>query len=57
MRWFRNIRSGQPFDPGQISLDYSLQLAQGIENFFEVNRARRVCARSKPNTAKPSAFG
>jgi hypothetical protein len=42
MRWFRNIRSGQPFDPGQISLDYSLQLAQRIENFFEVNRVRRV---------------
>jgi hypothetical protein len=42
MRWFRNIRSGQPFDQGQISLDYSLQLAQGIENFFEINRVRRV---------------
>jgi hypothetical protein len=42
MRWFRNIRSGQAFDQGQISLDYSLQLAQGIENFFEVNRVRRV---------------
>jgi hypothetical protein len=26
MRWFRNIRSGQPFDPGQISLGVSIFL-------------------------------
>lgn len=31
--WFRNIPSGQPFDAGGISLDYSLQLSVGINNF------------------------
>jgi hypothetical protein len=33
MRWFRNIRSGQAFSPGARSLDYSLQLAVGLQNF------------------------
>ncbi len=31
--WFRNVPSGQPFDPGSVSTDYSLQLAVGIRNF------------------------
>ncbi len=35
MRWFRNIRSGRPFDAGQESLDYSLQLSTGIQRFFD----------------------
>jgi hypothetical protein len=33
LKWFRNIKSGQPFETGARSLDYSLQLALGIENF------------------------
>jgi hypothetical protein len=32
MRWFKNIKR-QPFDAGQQSLDYSLQLHDGIANF------------------------
>jgi hypothetical protein len=32
MRWFRNIQR-QPFDAGNQSLDYSLQLHDGIDNF------------------------
>ena len=32
MNFFRNIRSGSPFETGQTSLDYSLQLAIGIRN-------------------------
>jgi hypothetical protein len=36
--WFRNIRSGQPFDPGARSLDYSLQLSTGIANFREAQK-------------------
>jgi hypothetical protein len=32
MQWFRNIPAGQPFSPGAASLDYSLQLAAGIQN-------------------------
>jgi hypothetical protein len=32
MRWFRNIKSQEAFDAGSTSLDYSLQLAFGIQN-------------------------
>jgi len=36
MRWFRNVKCAEPFDPGQaVSVDYSLQLAKSIENFIE----------------------
>jgi hypothetical protein len=42
MRWFRNIKAGQPFDTGQISLNYSLQLALGIENFYRANPVPRI---------------
>jgi len=31
--WFRNIKSGTPFDAGRQSTDYSLQLSVGIANF------------------------
>jgi hypothetical protein len=33
MRWFRNIKPTKPFDTGQRSLGYSLQVALGIERF------------------------
>jgi hypothetical protein len=33
MRWFRNVRAGRPFDSGERSLDYSLQLQEGIKRF------------------------
>ena len=36
--WFRNIKSGQAFDPGHQSTDYSLQTSVGLAN-FETNRA------------------
>jgi len=36
MRWFKNIKR-QPFDARQESLDYSLQLHDGIENFCAAN--------------------
>lgn len=32
-RWYRNLKSEEPFDPNTISLDYSLQLALGIANW------------------------
>jgi len=37
MRWFRNIQSGESFDPGRTSLDYSLQLSEGIRRFRAAN--------------------
>lgn len=33
--YFRNIKSGKPFDTGALSLDYSLQLQNGIVNWAE----------------------
>jgi hypothetical protein len=35
MKWFRNIKSGEAFVSGSKSLDYSLQLASGIQNFHQ----------------------
>jgi hypothetical protein len=34
MRWFRNLKYPEPFDKGQQSLNYSLQLSEGIRNFY-----------------------
>jgi len=33
MRWFRNIQPGEPFEKGNVSGDYSLQLQIGMANF------------------------
>lgn len=35
MHWFRNLKPGQAFDNQRVSLDDSLQLAVGIQNFFQ----------------------
>ncbi len=35
MRWFRNVPCAVAFDPEAISTDYSLQLAQSIQNVME----------------------
>jgi hypothetical protein len=32
--WFTNVPAGIPFQPGQVSLDYSLQLAIGLQRFY-----------------------
>ncbi|MFC4349369.1 hypothetical protein ACFO5Q_16070 [Kordiimonas lipolytica] len=35
MLWFRNVQCTTPFNPGEaVSLDYSLQLSQGINNYM-----------------------
>jgi hypothetical protein len=34
-KYFRNVKSQTPFTPGQISLDYSLQLQNGIANIAQ----------------------
>jgi hypothetical protein len=38
-KWFRNIKSGDVFNPPGESLDYSLQLGTGIGNFKESHPA------------------
>jgi hypothetical protein len=35
MRWFRNLKCGEPFSEQSQSTDFSLQLANGIKNFHE----------------------
>ena len=35
--YFRNIKAGVPFDAGALSLDYSLQLQNGIANWALAN--------------------
>jgi hypothetical protein len=42
MRWFRNIKAGKPFDTGQQSLDYSLQLSLSIQRFVAVHPPNAV---------------
>ncbi|TMJ16957.1 MAG: hypothetical protein E6G94_02860 [Alphaproteobacteria bacterium] len=36
--WFRNIPSGQPFAPGGTSVDYSLQVWVGLNNFLKAQK-------------------
>ena len=45
--WFRNIPSGTPFNKGAQSLDYSLQLAVGLANFYA---AHKVAQAATPGT-------
>ena len=36
-QYFRNLKSGVPFDAGAIALDYSLQLQNGLANWAQAN--------------------
>jgi hypothetical protein len=55
MRWFRNIKAGEPFDARHHSLDYSLQLAFGIRN--EVLWANGCLADPSPTVVPPCPTG
>lgn len=37
LRWFRNLAPNEAFDAGQNTLDFSLQLGVGIQNFIAAN--------------------
>ena len=37
LKWFKNVPAGQPFQAGQASQDYSLQLTFGIRQFKAAN--------------------
>jgi len=41
-KWFQNIPSGTPFDVDRKSLDYSLQLQVGIQNFLTSNQTHKA---------------
>ena len=35
MKWFTNVKGGTAYTPGSDSLDYSLQLTEGVKHFYE----------------------
>jgi len=35
MKWFRNLKAGEPFDSEAISTDFSLLLATSIQNYYK----------------------
>ena len=41
MHWFRNLKSREPFQPGDVSGDYSLQLQTGYHNFQAWNNPKK----------------
>lgn len=47
--YFRNVKSGVPFDAGALSLDYSLQLQNGIANWAQAHPG------GPPGAASPTA--
>jgi hypothetical protein len=44
MKWFGNLPAGGKFDPSATALDYSLQLAAGLQNFSNARPAHPVPA-------------
>lgn len=40
MRWFRNLKCGDPFSEQATSLDFSLQLTNGLKNFDDWQAAQ-----------------
>ena len=40
MKWFRNLKPDEPFEPGKISLDYSLHLENALKNYFQAQRSQ-----------------
>jgi hypothetical protein len=50
LAWFKNVQAGQPFDAGEISLDYSLQLSTGITNCLDAKQ----CTIALPAPPPPS---
>jgi hypothetical protein len=55
MRWFRNVKATTPFDAGQVSLGYSLQLATGIQRFLQAHPTAHVTASSAAATTHRAA--
>nr|VFJ98483.1 MAG: hypothetical protein BECKH772A_GA0070896_101392 [Candidatus Kentron sp. H]VFJ98602.1 MAG: hypothetical protein BECKH772B_GA0070898_101382 [Candidatus Kentron sp. H]VFK03621.1 MAG: hypothetical protein BECKH772C_GA0070978_101382 [Candidatus Kentron sp. H] len=47
LHWFRNLKPSQAFTAGEISLDYSLQLAKSLRNFFNPNLNPGIRAKSE----------
>src|SRR5215211_2386733 len=52
-RYFRNIAATDPFSAGQLALDYSLQLQNGIANRAQAGGLRSPSGRSGARQQKP----
>jgi hypothetical protein len=52
MRWFQNLPAGVPFDAAALSTDYSLQLAGGIQNFYDWKCLQGGVFASGPNACQ-----
>ena len=46
LRWFKNVKAGDSFEPGGQSLDYALQLQVGIKDFRVAEEAAKAAADS-----------
>ena len=60
MRWFRNLGPTDPFDPGAVATDNSLQLAGGIQNYLSAKNIREggYYAVQYPHALRtPSVYG
>lgn len=60
-QFFRDLGSSEPFEPGFNSLDYSLQLADGVANFYawalEFKKNWKPKAASAPTSMPALPFG
>lgn len=57
MKWFRNVKAGQPFTAGETSLDYSLQLSAGIQHCLDAKACAVIVVPApgtNPITAAPA---
>jgi hypothetical protein len=57
MQWFRNIPAGTPFTATSISLDYSLQLAGGVQNLAAWSNACKANPKAPLVPPCPSVEG
>jgi len=44
MRWFQNVKAGEPFDAAAVSADYALQVSMGIQNLEKAREAELVAS-------------
>lgn len=56
LRWFRNIKAGEPFDTGSQSTDYSLQIAKGILNLIESQQPAPLAAAPAATNVREDAM-
>ncbi len=48
LHWFRNLKPNEPFEPGRISLDYSLHLMNALKNVQRAGKSIRLPTAQHP---------